>query len=811
MEITIFPYSLVRYAAMESTLLDSWQLEDISIQSLNDLREQICDKIFILVNQQTDNKARQKLIELKRAIHNQKPVNIPIPESLAADMDRLTTALQLKKQQELQYEAALIHHRKYLQLLANDQSLQKGILLSSPVLLEQMSHYINKDPVSFKQKDYKIEFSLLRYITRMCFKTSPFSTFTYTGLMQLKTDAASGVRNVKSRLKLNNSLFAYLIAIIRQHPVLNEQLIVTKNISISKANGKLNFFVNYHNVEAFQQLPATSLNELILAHTNNIRLGELINILSGEIEVASREDLKAYLLKMTATGLLELTTGISGMEEDWSHKLLTYFRGQPADLIRQLHSYQQTYINENAAGRFRILKEAEVFVNNIFRELQLEAGLPDTISEPVPGQKLLQTMQFAHHHFSGRQIFYEDCYTPQIAFLKEDPIRNIINKTDELLDHLAPLDTMKAEKEKMKEFLRCHYQPGTSVKLTDFYRDYYYHIKKHEIREDNIPALDIRFPDHSSEINITADCFPKKTTAVSQSRGMFIQLFNNNQCGVINAILPGMGKVNGRFLSLFNKEVSDCFVDYNNRLHPDIIKAELNDASSFNANIHPPLLSYEITIPGGNNIYPKEQQIPLTDLEVGYEAGALHLYLGAQEIYTYDLSLESFNNRSNLYKLLTHFNPDIRPSLSLLLKIIDDHYEMDHPVSNKDLYCWPRIYYENVIVLRRKMWQIKTSIVPIPQKDESGQDYFLRFNSWRDEHDVPEQVFLFLRKRSRRQNKKAGLEDDYKPQYIAFRQPLMIELLKKLLTRAGEYIYLEEVLPESSGTVKEYLLQWYKY
>ena len=812
MDITIFPYSLVRYSALESNLLDDWQLKDIDTRSaITILKEQICDKLFLLVNQQTDDKARQKLIQLKRAIHNDKPVNTTIPEELTADMALLMTARQVKKEQELHYDAQLVSHRKHLQVLAGEESLQKGILLSSPVLLEQMSHYTNKAPVDFKQKEYKIEFSLLRYITRMCFKTSPFSTFTYTGLMILGDHKTTPFREVKSRLKLNNSLFGYLMAIIRQHPVLNENLLLTKNSTTETVHAKLNFFVNYHNVEAFQQIPNTTLNELILQQRNNIRLSELITAIADEIEDVTYDDLKEYLLKLAATGLLEPGIGISGMEEDWSHQLMTYLSGQPADMIRQLHHWQESYANETAAGRFRILKEAEVLVNNVCSALQLEAGLPVATLENIPERKQLQTMQFAHHHFSGRQIFYEDCYTPQIEILAADPVRNIISKTDELLDYLSPLDTMKAEREKMRDFFINHYAQDERVKVITFYKDYYYHVKKHETIENSTPAFNIQLPDLSSAINITADCFPHKGAVVSQSRGMFVQFFNNNQCGVINAILPGMGKVNGRFLSLFDKEVSDCFIEYNNRLYPDIIKAELNDASSFNANIHPPLLSYEITIPGGNNIYPANQQIPVTALDVIYKSGTLHLYAGTKEIYTYDLSLESFNNRSNLYKLLAHFNPDVRPSLSTFLKIIDDRYELQYPQTDKDIYCWPRISYEDVVVLRRKTWQIRTITIPTPHKDESGLDYFIRLNDWRSENELPEQAFLFLRKRSKRQDKKGGLDDDYKPQMISFLQPLMIELLKKLLSRAGEYVYLEEVLPEPSGTVKEYLLQWYKY
>ncbi|HVI48738.1 MAG TPA: lantibiotic dehydratase [Chitinophaga sp.] len=861
MSITVFPYSLVRYAALDSRLLDHWTLADAEMifhryqeeqNVVKSLRDRLCDRIFELAGRLEDDRLRQKLIQLKRAVYNNKEPgagHLPELETLFDDGlreafaiygEKITSVRTWLHETRRAYDALMSSHRRDLQNMAGMESLQKGILLSSPVLLEQLPYFTGKDPSLFKQKDHKMEISLLRYLTRMSFKTSPFSTFTYTGLMTLG-DKNVATQTPVSRLKLNNSIFGYLMAIIRRHPVLNNHLIISKNITATADTGKFHFFINYMNVESFQQLPATALNKLIMQQQDGITLTEMVTFLSDAIEDADRDAIKDYLLKMAATGILEAGIGVSGMEEDWSSRLLSFLENiHPApeevirikDLFYQLHDYRNAYTNAAAAERAVILTVTAELVNGVFGSLQEGAGLPITTERAMNNEppKVLHTMQFAHHHFTGRQIFYEDCYTPEAESLPEETILPVTQAAETLLHSLSPLDHLKPERDSMCSFFLKQYGEDASIKIFDFYRDYYYHVKKPQLetREDMTAAtgdwhneimhrLQSVLDTDSCEIHLDPQIFPDiPADTCSQSRGLFVQLFEEDgmQQAVINAVLPGMGKVNGRFLSLFGKEVAAHFASFNTRMHSSAVMVELNDASSFNANMHPPLLQHEISMPGGNNIYAQEQRLPATMLEVRYspDSGTLVLYNGAQQVYTYDLSLESFFNRSHLYRLLAHFNPDVRPSLSAFVKIVDTCYEQLHPVDGKEMYSWPRITYAQQLVLRRKTWQVKTAAIPQQAVHETELDYFIRLQSWRLENGLPEQVFLFLRKRSKNTGK-VGTDDDYKPQIIFFYQPLMIVLFRKLLTRAGDYIYFEEVLPDprSGNVVKEYLLQWYKY
>lgn len=757
-----------------------------------------------------------------------------------------------------------------------DDTLQNGLLLSSPILLEQLSGYVRKEPSSFRQKELRIEFSLLRYLTRMCFKTSPFSTFTYTGIMQLASKQAAisspAAKTVKNSLRLNNALFEYLKSILIHHPGVNELLIIKLNKTAVIKAGKIQFLVNFNNIESFQLLPASGLQLLVFNYLNDnqesVSVKELANYMAYAVEEAGDVSIKKYLFKLVAAGLLEAGMETSGIDPQWNHKVLKFFTrlesSEPAVfqiiyLFKQLQQYQLAYVQGDTAKRKLILNYAEKTVDTVFQKLQAEAGLPvssdrsaSAAPKTPPVNGAFETFNFVPHHFAGRQLFYEDCYTTDQEILEERCLQDFTAKADQLLNHLLPLDLLKTEREKMSCFFLERYAAKAQVQLIDFYQAYYFHVKKPEKEMAAKPGTAIPEPgDWEKEmskklailtqhkpnlLNLGNDFFPEAlVSSAPYSRGLFVQFYKGEMqqetdgvFGVINTVLPGMGKVSGRFLPLFAPDMTTDFVKYNSRLHPGMLKAELNDASSFNANIHPSLLTREIALPGGNKSYPEKQQIPVDELTVSFEqqTGSLKLTYQQQQVFTYDLCLESFYNRSNLYQLMAHFNLETKLSLQPFINLVDACYLNIEQEQEQEIEALPRITYENSVILRRRTWRIKTDSIPVQQTGETAYAYFIRINGWRIQHGIPVTLFLFLRKRSfsikpnaQPEGKKEGLSDDYKPQFISFEQPLLVEMFKRLLARAGAYLIIEEMLPVANGMgqssnpepVKEYLLQWYKY
>ncbi len=353
------------------------------------------------------------------------------------------------------------------------------------------------------------------------------------------------------------------------------------------------------------------------------------------------------------------------------------------------------------------------------------------------------------------------------------------------------------------------------------------------------------------------------------SYGMFVQLFEeadasgkNKLRGVLNATFPGYGKLVSRFLHIFDPSFTNNIREWNISLQDDnTLYIEDCDASYFNANLHPPLMPGEVWMPNGHNSLPADRQIPVTDLAVKYIEDKHNLILvqksTGKEIYVFDLGFQGHGGRSQLFQLLDKFSkakilswhpllnagvkkeiPKEIPKETLKEEATDRPAdantakpEVNLPVGKagkekKEVRTRPRIMLENDIVLQRKAWFIPRDILPLKQNMESDWAYYERLNVWRAKHKIPNEVFVFIYSQNQRyetpeqaKNAKRLSRDDYKPQYICFNSPFLVDLFEKLLTKVPISLRIEEMLPNSSQLFKfgenkhiaEFVVQWYNY
>ncbi|NLR66561.1 hypothetical protein HGH92_19785 [Chitinophaga varians] len=844
MTLKLFPHALVRYAGMAFTSLKDMDITEVNTrlsaamtleQDFRQYQSHLCELLYTAIQAAADDNARQLLLRWKRAVFNGRKPPEEMPADLQAPLQHYCRLLHQRQQQhadwQVHYHAQLQQHRRQLQAWSREEALRKGVLLSSPVLYAQLNNFAAADPAAFRARELKNEYSLLRYITRMAAKTSPFSTFTYTGIATLQQSPATLPDTVISSIRLNNSLFTYLRSLLVHHPVLNEVMEVKLNDTATVNETHLHFLVNYFNVEAFQSLPARSV-ALWLFHRlkTPCRLATLIDTLATEMPGTARGQIKDFLLKLSASGLLELGIGCSGIDPEWDHACINFLANSPQqhasvdalqDLLRSLQASRHSYAAANAAGRAQLLDTTATMLNAVLERLKDEAALPDVATMPSAATA------FAVHHFTPRSfqpsdIFYEDTCTRQTAVLPADA-ETLVAKAERLCALLAPFDLLQEERNRMCDFFLQQYDTAQQVPVTNFYQAYYLQVKKEQPNTGRITVMDIpetmQLSIGKEQVDITGQ--PVDST-VPVARGMFVQFFRPDDAaplmGVVNALLPGMGKVAGRFLHLFGPIAIADFKTWNTALHPGDMMLELNDGSVFNANIHPPLLHHEITIPGGSNNYPAEKRVSLKDIIVRYEPASAQLELRhaitGKRVYAFDLCLESFYNRSHFYRLLAHFNPEPRVPLRSFIAASDRRYTSLSGAAGP-VQLLPRIVFEDRLVLRRKGWLITKTAIPVQANTETEADYFLRLQCWLVAQQLPQQVFVFLKSPYIPATAAKGQlqRDDYKPQYISFAQPLLVNVFRKMLSRAGEYLYLEEVLPDASqsGTVTEHMLHWYKY
>ena len=401
---------------------------------------------------------------------------------------------------------------------------------------------------------------------------------------------------------------------------------------------------------------------------------------------------------------------------------------------------------------------------------------------------------------------------------------------DQLTKLLSPF-YYNTSKEKYLTFFKSNYKER-KVPLLNFYEDYY----KNPLAE--APVISIAEIDKRKKylqqlidkgtwlsldhFHLNFNIFPvfeNNKTDQHISKASFIQLYKTN--GVSKAfsdtVLMGYGKMFGRFLHLFPKSLTKAIGDNNAKLNQSFLWVENVDASVYNPNIHPTLLTREIQMPGSQNNLDKKLQVPIKDLEIQLNNDSDGLILfnkkQNQRVIIFDYGFEALDNRSPMYQLLATFNykltgPEILTDL------------LDNKLQQKDaqgVIHWPRISVGKHLIIRRRGWGVPKTLLPEKINAETSANYFLRLNQWRRMLHIPEKVFIIIDAPEFKEDKKTRSQsDDYKPQYIDFASPLLVQLFSKLIAKTPTYLKIEEMLPEpeeSSGNngekyVCEYLIEW---
>jgi|GEM_PF-891357 len=323
------------------------------------------------------------------------------------------------------------------------------------------------------------------------------------------------------------------------------------------------------------------------------------------------------------------------------------------------------------------------------------------------------------------------------------------------------------------------------------------------------------------------------------SYGCFVQFFADRDTegketlkGVLNSSFPGFGKLYSRFLHIFDDAVTGDMREWNRSLlTANRIFLEDSDASFFNANLHPPLLPHEIHMPNGQNSLPPEQQVPITELEVkvdetGDRLQLLHVPTG-KRVYVFDLGFQGHKGRSQLFQLLEKFTLVEYLFAQPLLNAVNN---LRGPAGNTGgtekkepkINVIPRVLYEDRIVLQRKSWFVPEELLPLRGPGETDWAWFYRVNEWRKEQGMPDDVFIFVvdrftgTNREAKPQKKVG-PDDYKPQYISFKNPFLINILEKAMSRVPGTLKIVEMMPAppqlpgigDNRFIMEFVVQWY--
>ena len=955
--MNVFPYALIRigggsYEDLETLHLDQ-TLSLLKQMTENDqhivaLRDQLVDAIFASVEGIEDERAQKKMINLKRDVFNGRPLSEAkvafLNEHLGADaplsdyVAAMAKTAELMTQGEASYKEETTAVRVQLQRLAGTENLRKGLVLSSQSLLKASERYAQRDVKKLKKQHFKTELSLLKYLTRIHGKTSPFSTFTHLAMGQFNeskdADAVfegnpEAVEAV-GHIRLNNYLFKNLCGLLTKHPAWMAWFRLRPNPTLTREEQNYLYLTNSNNVESFQRIPLNPVLdlfwELAAGETGGLRYKDLVAA-AGEAVDASPEDLGAYISQLIEYGFLEFNYEVSGINPDWDTAWLKIletwdesipFLSELISVLKDLREKANRYADLDSNDRITLMEEAFESFRSLFLKIHEDAGLPEEermtpderrraaekkkeeeadSEEKSEGEDSQESEEEVFKHttstafnLKAEQMFYEDAALPGSIKLNKGALGPLMERMNQLYSALGEFRINLDDQSSIQHYFDGKYKEP--VEMLSFYESYYRDFKKpqaeHQAKVDaakrrkaneqnmseeekakaaeeptleelqkegerfKIPAHDTfrenrnawleRYAETHGEVDRTqpldlklgpvhatnADDYQPEDLRTSY--GLFLQPCEVKQedgssrvMGVLNANPYGFGKMFSRFLHIFDPAFTNAVRENNIALDPDAELLENCDASIFNANLHPTLMPYEVWMPGSQNSLPPEKHIPITEIRIGKDAnGSLELRHGDKKVYVFDLGFQSPRGRSELFQLLSRFSPGRYIGYARLSsKLLESKDKEKEQPEEPQIRHTPRITFEGDMVINRETWIVPVAKLPQRQPLDTDWTYYKRVWDWKTQIGLPDEVFVCIndsrdgKEVDPEKAKKLG-RDDYKPQYLSFRNPLLIRLFDKLVEKTPVAIKINEMFPSPDSLLRlggeryitEFVIQW---
>jgi hypothetical protein len=674
----------------------------------------------------------------------------------------------------------------------------------------------------------------------------------------------------KSILKINKDLFALIKDYVKADKELKYELFLKLNKNYEKAEGYYKYLTEINHKEVFQKLRHTPLLEIIETNLRNvykIKYLSFIQVVAEKFNYeVSKEEIVIYLDKLIEIGFIRIGFEIPEQEMEWVSPLIEFLKSTQNPkayiIIRALTSIIEqinTYSNHLSKERSIILENMYAILNDMVEQLNIERPIFTTslvyedatsngkvhlpinstskiVENVIKYISLTRKVAYLREEQANMRYFFDTFYSKS-----ESKVGLMQFYEDYSRNHIKP-HASKIQK---------HNDPEKSREESDYNTNNPFNMVLintiHQVRS-NISKLigdKHRINPNASIINISYEELKKITdecpdiSSEAYSYTIFSQILlpdkNDDELKLVmpnGLYLPGFGKYYSRFLYLFDSSVKNAIYDDNGKMSCNII-AEISGDDDFNANMHPSLLKYEIEYPtydGGLCEIPLDCKKITVEVDENDPNKLCLKYIPLDKIIIpIDLGFMSPNMRPLLFQILSKMSPT--QSFSIAFPEEEMKNEKNDPINGlkienpgeikcdkenpkiesslKILYR-PRVVFENNIIISRRTWKIPKPLLPQLSKDESSFDFYLRVNSWIEDNNIPDEVFVSIlpiwddnllnikdyesKNNIVKQNKKdednaningflirnTNSRDYHKPQYIDFKNPILVDLFSKI-------------------------------
>ncbi|MFI9235567.1 lantibiotic dehydratase [Streptomyces sp. NPDC053079] len=789
---------------------------------------------------------RPRLVALRRAFFNRRRPNqaiwseralLGLPRTLLARAEAWTRSWdrhrELLDSLDGLLTADLRDVRGSLRAHAAQDTFRHGLVQGSPALAVELGKWLHspREPLG-----RKAELRLTKYLTRAAVKTSPYATFTLSGLGHW-TGHGPAVRIAgppiwRSAVEPNAWLVRKLAHHLLTDPGRAKHVRVRVNPSTTRDGERL-WFVGERLAGVHARGPVLQC----LAFDGT--LAELYALLGRHGDAGTVRDYVAGLLRL---GLLELLPPFADQSPDHLGELLRWAE-HPANA--QSSADPQSAADAQSPADAPPLADAlpsadappSTVVRATLRRLHADlAAYPETrcteqraelrehiaagFAAALPGQELPE-----------RNLFHEN------AVLTEPVLRCVPDHWQDALDDLDRVRRLLPvfQHDTLVKLVAAHafaehFGPGARVPLVRFYRELADEpaAALAELRTVLFPAPDAQYAPADSAVPAVRELAALRARTLAALRavapgpdgtariapellpggpppadsvGFYVQRTDTAPNGPVSLVLNGVGAGYGQAANRVRRMLARVGAPAPGPCHRQdgVLLAESGGIHGSNLNLRPAAVPVELDCPGAVSDRKPEELIPLRELVVSYDQGSRSLRL----------SHGPDGPRVRPLHLGTMAGPLLPPLLRLLVQTFG---ETPNPAAAtwtvlaglpaeppREVVARPRLAIGRVTVARAS-WCVRAGGVPVRHPGEADAGYLVRLAAWFADNGIPTRCFVrTLGGPDPVAGRDAKPRDpkprDPKPMYLDLAAWSLVALFERQLQDPGHLVIFHEVLP----------------
>ncbi|MFJ9560160.1 lantibiotic dehydratase [Streptomyces fuscichromogenes] len=851
------PAAVVRLAGSPVAALDglrcarSWR----TAQDLVRLRAEIAeatgglsDLLHTAIGGAGDGELKARLVAVRRAVHRGRRVDparlADVPAELlapvrdwtarVAERDRLLALLpvQVEEDRAASYEA--------LRDAARVPAFQLGLVHANPDLFLALHKWFGTGRAPQRQTVLR----LAQYLARSAAKTSPYSTFTTSGLaawgraddiVELSGRSAAERLVATTATEISVGSLHRIARALCERPEFVGGCRVRINPSATDVDGAL-VFLGRRPVEYVHTLALTpTLRRVMELTTHDSTLDELrgrLRALAGD-----GHQVDVFLRRLVALGLLELVPPLADQTPDpvadlrgWLHR-----HRQPGleRLDRTLHGVQEalsTYPTITAPADRVAVRDAVI------------RGL-DTALREVGDHAHTNSPKLAQEF--ARYSFYENAVYPGTAAVLDrhawQPLLDDLDAVRTLLGLIGPDLPFKLT---LGSLFQSRYPAGAEVPLLVFYRDV---LAEQSAGAGPSALVHSRFAGPDSPVEAVRELYrlrtavkrllgertpdpdgvvrvrPEEVRALAEgwpdwvrtptSVAVYCQLADaaHGPELVVNTIGCGFGRGRNRVRQIL--DVLDLRAGLPAEpgpaaSHGDVLFAEFEAVARSAVNVRKPGVRLVVDYPGVRSVREADDLLPVNDLYVrrgddgllalesrrlGRRICPVHPGLGADRLLppAARFMLEAFGESNTWFGAHTE------------LRMTSD------PRADDGVRHLPRLMVGDV-VLRRAMWMTRADRLPRRADATTDAAWMLRTADWLAEHGIPERCFVTVLDPAvlAPGGNGQGTGNDIKPNYVDFASMLLLLGLERRLAEPNSIVQISEMVPDPGHVRGEHVAEY---